>query len=847
MGSKFTWVPIYKEIARRVLGYEQNQTALIALIKEMKEAGLQVISLTDEGADGNEFDLKEIDPFTFFANFNRGIKDISRKAILNFLKIRWGLQAEAPDDFNGVPLVNLQAARFIEYAAKRSAEDVPILWLLARETVEKSPADFDRSILDDGLKIKGVGLPKLTMGMFWLRPDAYLATDRKNVSFFKGKGIELRDRTAEAYFEYLGDVVDRLGKDLPALSDQAEAEAKSKTPQAAEAESAEEICFWTIAAGKGGDLWPEFIEQGIISVGFGIADDLRSFESREDIRQAINRTRGDSDPHRNDTLACWDFVHTIQPGDIVFAKRGVSKLLGCGRVLSEYIFDQLRANHKHLRKVEWLTLGEWPLQDDVGVAAKTLTDITPYGDAVDRLLEIAGIDPTTLEVATIPDSGHIVAQPGVRYWWLNANPKVWDLEKAAVGETQIYTSHNEKGNKRQKYKYFSEVKPGDLLIGYVTSPQKEILAVCQITKGLHLSPKGEGFEFKKIEKLSNPVTFEELKGNSGLAECEPLVNNQGSLFALTDDEYETIRAVIDDKNPAAPEDKPSRYAMTDALAEVFLDEQKINDILSRLMRKQNLILQGPPGVGKTFIAKRLSYLMMRAMDKSRVETVQFHQSYAYEDFIQGIRADGAGGFKVKTGVFYNFCRRAQRDPRNSYFFIIDEINRGNLSRIFGEMMMLLEPDKRGEEFSIPLIYSEGADERFYIPSNLYLIGTMNTADRSLSLVDYALRRRFAFVTLSPGFKNDRFRAALRDAGASEDLIRKICHRVEALNDMIANDARNLGWGFCVGHSFFCPAKGQIPNEQWYREVIDSEIKPLLEEYWMDEPEKVDEQVNKLLD
>src|SRR5262245_773805 len=304
MESKFTWVPIYKEIARKVLEYERDQAALIALIREMKKAGLQIISLSDEDADGNEFELKEIDPFTFFANFNRGTKDANRKAILEFLKTRWGLQSNEPDDFNGVPVVISQAARFLWPAAKRSPEDVPKMWRLARETVEKSPADFDRIILDDCLKIKGLDLPKLTIGMFWLRPDVYVATDGNNVSFFKGKGIDLRDRTADAYFQYLGDVVSQLGKDLPSLSHQAYLEAPAKIRRGTKDESSGEIDFWTIAAGKGGELWPEFKEQEIIAIDFGNTHDLRQYESKEEIRKAINKAMGDDASHTNDTLAC---------------------------------------------------------------------------------------------------------------------------------------------------------------------------------------------------------------------------------------------------------------------------------------------------------------------------------------------------------------------------------------------------------------------------------------------------------------------------------------------------------------------------------------------------------------
>jgi hypothetical protein len=225
--------------------------------------------------------------------------------------------------------------------------------------------------------------------------------------------------------------------------------------------------------------------------------------------------------------------------------------------------------------------------------------------------------------------------------------------------------------------------------------------------------------------------------------------------------------------------------------------------------------------------------------------VQFHQSYAYEDFIQGYRPDGKGGFVLKSGTFHTLCKQAAIDKDRDYFLIIDEINRGNLSKIFGELMMLMEADKRGPDYSLQLTYSETADDTFYIPDNLHLIGTMNTADRSLALVDYALRRRFAFITLAPEYGSDKFREVLDARGAKGELIDKIIAGMGALNKTIHADARNLGWGYCIGHSFFCPGKDVTPDEAWYQEVLEYEIAPLLREYWVDDESRCEEELDKL--
>ncbi len=304
----------------------------------------------------------------------------------------------------------------------------------------------------------------------------------------------------------------------------------------------------------------------------------------------------------------------------------------------------------------------------------------------------------------------------------------------------------------------------------------------------------------------------------------------------------------DDDADIAPQANIEHYDKSKAMAGLFLAEIQFDEMLEALKEKKNVVLQGAPGVGKTFVAKRLAYALIESNAQRQVEMIQFHQSYSYEDFIQGFRPTPNGHFDLKFGIFYQFCRRAQRDQaaNKPYVFIIDEINRGNLSKIFGELMMLIEPDKRGKEHAIPLAYSQNAGERFYIPENLHLIGMMNTADRSLAMVDYALRRRFRFITLRPEFSSDAFGKFLGDTGATPELTKKIVSRMNSLNEVIAADAKNLGPGYQIAHSYFCPRNGIKPDDNWYRRVIESEIVPLIQEYWFDNEQKVKEQRSALL-
>jgi len=285
------------------------------------------------------------------------------------------------------------------------------------------------------------------------------------------------------------------------------------------------------------------------------------------------------------------------------------------------------------------------------------------------------------------------------------------------------------------------------------------------------------------------------------------------------------------------------YEIEDALADIFLGERQFRRMLDSLAIHKNLILQGAPGVGKTFIAKRLAWSLMKEKASDRIKLVQFHQSYAYEDFVQGWRPTEDGGFTLRNGVFHDFCERARQHPDQKFVFIIDEINRGNLSKIFGELLMLVEADKRGADYAVSLTYG-GAHQEFFVPKNLHILGLMNTADRSLAIVDYALRRRFAFETLSPAFGTESFRSHLHSFGVDHGLVDRIDENFIALNERIGSD-RELGTGFEVGHSFFVPNGETDLDEGWYINILETQIEPLLREYWFDQPEKVTEEVEKL--
>lgn len=400
--------------------------------------------------------------------------------------------------------------------------------------------------------------------------------------------------------------------------------------------------------------------------------------------------------------------------------------------------------------------------------------------------------------------------------------------KAAMQE-KIDPNKSHKNAAYATWQFLMDMKPGDIV--FVKKGMHTVIAKGVVTSDYMYDTQDEEYPNIREVKWTN-VGDREHPGQAvmkTLTDITPYTDYVSKLNALYEDELD------DDTDEPAPIEYPV-YTPEKFLEEVYMSGDDYDTLVELIRIKKNVILQGAPGVGKTYAAKRLAYSMMGCKDQNRVMLVQFHQSYTYEDFVEGFRPASSGdGFEIKKGAFYKFCKRAADDIDNEYFFIIDEINRGNLSKIFGELFMLVENDKRGN--ALRLLYS-GDD--FYVPKNVYIIGMMNTADRSLAMLDYALRRRFAFFDMKPGFESDGFRKYRLELDNNK--FNRLIDCIETLNSAIESDD-SLGEGFCIGHSYFC----EINNisDKILSNIVEYEIIPLLKEYWYDETIKVKDWSEKL--
>jgi hypothetical protein len=925
----FTWIPIHLEAAKRLAAFRQKQDELLSLIQRMHAAGLKALPVMDRDASGDEFPLREIDPFTFLSNFNRANTAANRRALWTFLKKEWDLTAALPDDFDGIPVMSPLKSWFIPFSFRRDASHVTDLWEFFGHALDCPIGGLDTKLMQRCLDHRGTAMTNLTMGMFWIRPDAWISTDGKNIAFAEHQKSPLvKPKNAAAYPAWLAAMKELAGGDAKQFSREAHLWATEKLgkpfdrlfgktdPRPILDLFDEVIQSLRAAPGFREELMVVSLrKEPVLRINYG---DWAIFAYEQRGSQCIQLLLPSDYPSEADWVGSGPFAKETPRGKFNLYWVNEARVLESSHPWEDFLsylpeVVSAFAHHRSSQYLRWhspealemiidsdareahLKQGIKSSADSAESAGEELIQLGPRrwmakvnGTVIleegthnnaQRAIQAfrKGLAPGSEEFKCYvehyekfdPETGSALAvksAPGFRLpdfladrnYWLIAPGEGASLWQECLRKGIISIGWDEIGDFRGKsrtdiaealagafpaanpgshasvsgmlHQFAQGMKPGDIV--FAKKGQTQVMGWGIVKGACEFDPdRDEHFHYRVVEWQPAHVL--------AMPEGVQLPNKTLTpKVRPKDDEFLRILAENYHGIPGISEleikEAPAMYDETMALAELFIEANQLQTISRRLKEKKNIILQGAPGVGKTFMARRLAHLMLGTRDDSTIEMVQFHQSYSYEDFVQGIKpCPESGNFMVKNGIFHRLCERAASDLKRPYFLIIDEINRGNLAKILGELMMLIEPDKRGHKLT--LTYS---GESFSVPPNLHLIGTMNTADRSLSMVDYALRRRFSFMTLEPGFHTDAFGAHLVRHGLLAEQIEVIRGLMAGLNDEIAKDVVNLGPGYVIGHSFFTPVCEVRDFTTWCRDIVDHEILPLLEEYWMDDQDTV---------
>lgn len=816
---QFEWINFYSEFATKLLEFKNNRAELIADIQSAYSAiNMKLPKLEREDS------IIDIDPFTIFGLFNKGITNANRIAILESFATVFNIKSKVPNNFDGIPVLNNLKATYYGFKDDRQAADIDNLWGLYESAINLAEKDdaANREIftkwydtVHDQLGIRW----NITMGLYWIRPYEFINLDSINRRFivdpdnmpvdfvnsvkkklnkvpYAAEYLAIKDECLHALkdsdYEY---------KNFPELSYRAWIVSKQVNQEKAEVKGKK--------SSKAAFLrWFAPLIQALRDLGgSGTPAEARAkiIENEQLSEDEINQTRGKNNVNKFENEVAFARNYLVNAGYIDKSVYGIWTLTEAGKsvdMTSEMASDIFKN-----------VLSSSPSKQGKNIDALADEDV----HTVRYWLYAPG------EGSCMWDEFYTLGIMAIG-WGEIGNLSTFDSKDAMKIKMRevIDESLSYKNAAHATWQFANEMKIGDIVF---------------VKKGMH-QIIGRGVVMSDYEyDDSRDDEYKNIRQVDWTHNGEWPHPGQAVMKTLTDitsytDYVEKLNSLFEDETEEDAEDVEKTYppyTKEDFLSEVFMPEEEYDKLSGILRIKKNIILQGAPGVGKTFVAKRIAFSMMGVKDVERVMMVQFHQSYSYEDFILGFRPS-TDGFELKRGAFYNFCKKAEIDGDNDYFFIIDEINRGNLSKIFGELFMLIENDKRG--VSLQLLYS---DEKFSVPKNIYIIGMMNTADRSLAMLDYALRRRFAFFEIKPGFTTDGFREYRMSL--ENEKFDKLIACVESLNNVISND-ESLGDGFCIGHSYFCNLLPDTIDDQVLSGIVEYELIPLLKEYWFDEPTKV---------
>ncbi|WP_077074804.1 AAA family ATPase [Aedoeadaptatus urinae] len=824
--NQYDWVDFYREFASILLDYKNRRDELIEKVNAIYAmTGISMPTLERDN------ELVDIDPFTVFGLFNKKLTDENRINVLTAIAKLFDVKTAVPTSFDSLPVLDPRNATFYNFVDQRGAEDIDDLWSLyasAMAYAQSSTAENRNAMSRDFdlvMNKKGSGNSKITMALYWIAPDVFLNLDSRNEWYIYKSGKMSTDFvkrlpkikskiSAAKYFEITEAMRSYLQSDESPLKDfkelsfeawvYSEQVNKEKSEKKENKFSNASILQWfapLIQALRdlGGSATPAEARAKII-------------ENENLTEEEISVTRGKNNVNKFENEVAFARSYLVNAGYIDKSVYGVWTLTEAGMIV-----DMTRELASDIFKS---VFSSGSVKSDKKNAALADEDVQT------KRYWIYSPGEGSCMWDEFYDSG-IMAIGWGGIGDLTAYDSK-DAMKVAMKET-FDESLTYRNAAHLTWQFANEMKIGDVVF---------------VKKGMHRLI-GRGIVMSDYEfDDSRTDEFKHIRQVDWTHRGDWPHPGQAVMKTLTDitpytDYVEKLKAIFEEESEEDVEEVEKSYPIytkDDFLSDVYMSEEEYEKLAGVLRVKKNIVLQGAPGVGKTFAAKRLAFSMMGVKDVERVMMIQFHQSYSYEDFIMGFRPS-SDGFELRRGAFYNFCKKAEIDGDKDYFFIIDEINRGNLSKIFGELFMLIENDKRG--VSLQLLYS---DEKFAVPKNIYIIGMMNTADRSLAMLDYALRRRFAFFEIKPGFGTEGFEKYKQ--GLENEKFDRLIACVEDLNNAISAD-ETLGEGFCIGHSYFCNLSPDSIDEQILSGIVEYELIPLLKEYWFDEPAKVENWIGRL--